>query len=190
MASADAANHAAKRKRYEDMKNNVVDEIYNLVIASDAFVTDVETATEELSSIFQNMEKRQSELIKQAVLINERYGSIADLVEENKRPKIGETSSSFQTLPMSYCKSTIRFLDDSESSLERHTEKTCKAVDNLIKKFNESVKSWSKKCEELKHEANVIANNRTQNRKKVNQFRSVLYGFIPGIDSDDSDESG
>ncbi|WOH12421.1 hypothetical protein DCAR_0831925 [Daucus carota subsp. sativus] len=145
MASADAANQAAKRKRYEDMKNNVVDEIYNLVIASDAFVTEVETATEELSSLFQNMEKRQSELIKQAVLINKRYGSIADLVEEKKRPKIGETSSSFETLPMSYCKSTRRFLDDSESSLERHNEKTAKEVDNLIKKFNEGVNMWNKR---------------------------------------------
>ena len=74
MASAQALNQAAKRKRFQDMKNNIVDEIYNLVIASDDFVTAVETATEEFSSIFRNIEKRQSELINKAVLLNERYG--------------------------------------------------------------------------------------------------------------------
>ncbi|KAL1811284.1 hypothetical protein DCAR_0623473 [Daucus carota subsp. sativus] len=171
------------------MKNNVVDEIYNLVIASDAFVTEVETATEEFCSIFQNMEKRQTNLINQAVLINERYGSIADIVEEKKKPKIGEISSSFQSLPLSYSKSTDRLLDDFESSLNRHTDRTNKAVQTLISKFNESVEAWKNKYEELKDQVNILANNKTQHRKKVNQYRSVLYRFIPGIDSSDSDES-
>ncbi|KAL1809348.1 hypothetical protein ACET3Z_026338 [Daucus carota] len=188
MASSEAANQAAKRKRFQDMKNNFVDEIYNLVIASDAFVTEVETASEDFSSIFQKMEKRQTDLINQAVLINGRYGSIADLVEEKKKPKIGETSSSFQTLPMSYSKSMDRFLHDSERSLQKHAEKTNKAVYGLINKFNESVETWTKKCEELKDQAEVLANNRAQHRVKVNQFTSVLYGYIPGIDSSDSDE--
>lgn len=53
--------------------------------------------------------------------------NIADLVDEKKKPKIGETSSSFETLPMSYAKSTDRFLEDSESSLQRRTEKIKKA---------------------------------------------------------------
>lgn len=74
MASTNAATQAAKRKRYRDMKNNVVDEIYNLLIASDTFVTEVETASAEFSSDFENMEKRQNRLINEAVSINEKYG--------------------------------------------------------------------------------------------------------------------
>ena len=58
MASPNAANQAGKRKRFQNIKNNVVDEIYNLVIDSDAFVTEVETAIEEFSSNFQIMEMR------------------------------------------------------------------------------------------------------------------------------------
>ena len=73
MASPQGVNQAAKRKRFQDMKNNVVDEIYSLVIASDAFVTEVEKTTEEFSSIFQDMEKRQTGLINEASLINEKY---------------------------------------------------------------------------------------------------------------------
>ena len=74
MASPNAANQAGKRKRFQNIKNNVVDEIYNLVIDSDAFVTEVETAIEEFSSNFQIMEMRQTGLIDQAVSINEKYG--------------------------------------------------------------------------------------------------------------------
>lgn len=74
MASTNAATQAPKRKRYQDMKNNVVDEIYNLLIASDTFVTEVETASAEFSSDFENMEKRQNRLINEAVSINEKYG--------------------------------------------------------------------------------------------------------------------
>ncbi|KAL1824012.1 hypothetical protein ACET3Z_010790 [Daucus carota] len=189
MASPEAANQAAKRKRFQDMKNNVVDEIYNLIIASDCFVTEVKKATDEFTSIFENMEKRQSGLMNQAVLINEKYGNVADIVDERKRPKIGETSSSFQTLPLSYSKSTDRFLDDSESSLQRHTDRTNKAVETLINKFNESVETWKIKFDELKDQAKVLADSRTHHRKKVNEYRSVLYGFIPGFDSSDSDDS-
>ncbi|KAL1808434.1 hypothetical protein ACET3Z_025424 [Daucus carota] len=189
MASSQAANQAAKRKRFQDIKNTIVDEIYNLVIASNAFVTEVESTSEQFSGIFQDMEKRQSELIHQAVLINEKYGSIADLVEEKKKPKIGEVSSSFETLPISYSNSTNRFLDDSESSLQRHVENTNKALETIINKFNKSVETWKKKYEELKEQAKVLENNRTLHRMKVNQFRSVLYSFIPGVDSSDSDES-
>ena len=69
-----AASQAAKRKRFQEMKNNVVDEIYSLVISSDAFVTEVLTTTEEFSLIFENMKKRQMDLTKQAVIINEKYG--------------------------------------------------------------------------------------------------------------------
>ncbi|WOH15091.1 hypothetical protein DCAR_0934628 [Daucus carota subsp. sativus] len=159
------------------------------VIASDAFVTAVETATEEFTSIFKNIKKRQSELINQAVLLNERYGNIADLVDERKRPKIGEMSSIYQTLPLSYSKSTNRFLHDSDSSLQKHTDKMNKAVENLINNFNESVEAWSKKHEELKEQTNVLGNNRGQYLVKVSEFKSVLYGYIPGIDSSDIDDS-
>ncbi|KAL1812674.1 hypothetical protein ACET3Z_022739 [Daucus carota] len=190
MASPNAANQAGKRKRFQNIKNNVVDEIYNLVIDSDAFVTEVETAIEEFSSNFQIMEMRQTGLIDQAVSINEKYGRIADLVEEKKKPTIGEMSSSFQTLPMSYSKSTARFLDDSEISLQRHTERVRKAMGYLINKFTESTEIWKRKCEELNNEANVLAKNRAQHRMKVDQFRSILYGYIPGVDSSDSDVSG
>ncbi|WOH01233.1 hypothetical protein DCAR_0520614 [Daucus carota subsp. sativus] len=190
MASTNAATQAAKRKRYQDMKNNVVDEIYNLLIASDAFVTEVETASAEFSSDFENMEKRQNRLINEAVSINEKYGRIADFVDEKKKPKIGETSSAFQTLPKSYSMSTSRFLDDSESSLQKHIQTINTAVENLINKFNESVEAWKKKFEELNGQANILANNRTQHRMKVDKFRSILYGYIPGVDSSDSDVSG
>lgn len=65
---------SAKRKRFQDMTDNIVDEIYNLVIASSEFVTNVETATEDLNSIFDNVQQRQSDLITQAVAINACYG--------------------------------------------------------------------------------------------------------------------
>lgn len=120
--------------------------------------------------------------------VMENRRSIADIVEEKKKPKIGETSSSFQTLPMSYSNSTVRFLDDSESSLQRHAEKTSIAVETLTNKFNESFETWTKKHEELKNQANVLARNKTQHHKKVNEFRSVVYGFIQGVDSSDSDD--
>ena len=64
---------SAKRKRFQDMKNNIVEEIYNLVIASSDFLTKVETVTEDLNSIFNNVEKGQSDLITQAVEINAQY---------------------------------------------------------------------------------------------------------------------
>ena len=115
---------------------------------------------------------------------------IADFVDEKKKPKIGETSSAFQTLPKSYSMSTSRFLDDSESSLQKHIQTINTAVENLINKFNESVEAWKKKFEELNGQANILANNRTQHRMKVDKFRSILYGYIPGVDSSDSDVSG
>ena len=114
--------------------------------------------------------------------------SIADIVEEKKKPKIGETSSSFQTLPKSYSNSTFRFFDDSQSSLQRHTENTSIAVEILSKKFKEILENWTEKHEELKNQCNVLARNKTQHRKKIDEFRSVAYGFIPGVDSSDSDD--
>ncbi|KAL1808432.1 hypothetical protein ACET3Z_025422 [Daucus carota] len=189
MDSPQDATRAAKRKRFQEMKNNVMDEIYSLVISSDAFVTEIQTTTEEFGLIFQNMQKRQMDLAKQAVLINEKYVYIADIVEEKKKPKVGETSSSFQTLPISYSKSFDRFLEDSELSLQKHTENIKKALEDVNNKFNESVKTWSKNFEELKERANILANSGTRHRMEVDKFRSVVYGFIPGIDSSDSDFS-
>ncbi|KAL1818394.1 hypothetical protein ACET3Z_013263 [Daucus carota] len=184
-----AASQAAKRKRFQEMKNNVVDEIYSLVISSDAFVTEVLTTTEEFSLIFENMKKRQMDLTKQAVIINEKYGHIADIVEEKKKPKIAETSSSFQSLPISYTKSIDIFLEDSELSLQRHTENIKKALEDVKNNFNESVETWSNNYVKLKEQANYLANSGTRHRIEVDKFRSVLYGFIPGEDPSDSDIS-
>lgn len=117
------------------------------------------------------------------------HRNIADLVDERKRPKIGEMSSSYETLPQSYSKSTDRFLHDSDSSLQKHTDKTTKAVENLINNLNETVEAWTKKHEELKEQTNVLGNNRRQYLVKVSEFKSVLYGYIPGIDSSDTDDS-
>ncbi|WOH04035.1 hypothetical protein DCAR_0623440 [Daucus carota subsp. sativus] len=129
------------------MKENVVDEIYNLVIASSDFVTEIEAANEEFISMFKNMEKRQSNLITQVVGINEKYGSVVDLVAKRKKPIIGGISTAFQSLLVSYSINTDRFLDDTESSLEKHSAKTKKAVDNMINNFNETVKVWGEKSD-------------------------------------------
>ena len=117
------------------------------------------------------------------------HRNIADLVDERKRPKIGEMSSSYETLPQSYSRSTDRFLHDSDSSLQKHTDKTTMAVENLINNLNQNVEAWTKKHEELKEQTNVLGNNRRQYLVKVSEFKSVLYGYIPGIDSSDTDDS-
>ncbi|WOH04069.1 hypothetical protein DCAR_0623475 [Daucus carota subsp. sativus] len=171
------------------MTDNIVDEIYNLVIASSEFVTNVETATEDLNSIFDNVQQRQSDLITQAVAINACYGSIADLLAEKKKPSIRETSSSFQSLPNSYSIRTHRFLDDIESSLQKHTKKTKKSVEKMISKFNERVEVWMKMSKDLKEQAKIVARNKVKFKVQVDEFRSVLYGYDPDYESSSSDNS-
>ncbi|KAL1815733.1 hypothetical protein ACET3Z_018307 [Daucus carota] len=178
---------SAKRKRFQDMKNNIV--IYNLVIASSDFLTKVETTTEHLNSIFNNVEKGQSDLITQAVEINARYRSIGDLVAEKKKPRIEETSSAFQSLPNSYSISTHRFLDDTESSLEKLTKQTKNAVENMISKFNERVEVWMKMSEDLKEQAKIVARNKVKFKVQADEFRSVFYGYDPSYGSCSSDDS-
>ena len=67
-------SRAAKRKRCNKIKENVVEENHALVMNSAKLVNEIQAANEDFGEYFKCMGDRHSELISQAMGINEQYG--------------------------------------------------------------------------------------------------------------------
>lgn len=64
----------AKRKRCNDIKENVIDETHSLVLNSAKLVDEIQSTNEEFSQYYNNMSDKHSEILSQAMGINEQYG--------------------------------------------------------------------------------------------------------------------
>lgn len=67
------ARKSGKRKRVDDVKDWVCDEIYQMTINSGEFINDLETADEDFVLMFKSIEERQSELYARSIGIQDKY---------------------------------------------------------------------------------------------------------------------
>lgn len=68
------ASRNAKRKRCNEIKASVVEDTHELLINSAKFVSEIQAANEDFVEFYKSMADRQSELLSQALGINEQYG--------------------------------------------------------------------------------------------------------------------
>lgn len=74
------SSRSAKRKRYSDTKNMLVNDLHNLVVTSGHFNNDLKSANEDFVLMFKSMEDRQSELFAHSLGIEEKYGYLSNVV--------------------------------------------------------------------------------------------------------------
>ena len=65
-----------KRKRCNKIKENVIEESHAVVMNSAKLVDEIQAANEDFVEYFKSMGDRHSELISQAMGINEQYGKV------------------------------------------------------------------------------------------------------------------
>ncbi|KAL1811303.1 hypothetical protein ACET3Z_021368 [Daucus carota] len=72
-------SRTAKRKRCNEIRDNVVDETHALVLNSANLVNEIQTANEDFAKYYKTMSEKHSELISQAMGINEQYRYLDDI---------------------------------------------------------------------------------------------------------------
>ena len=67
-------SRTAKRRRCNEIKDLIVDETHTLVMNAEKMVNDIQTTKDDLAQYYNSLSDKQSELISQAMGINEQYG--------------------------------------------------------------------------------------------------------------------
>ncbi|KAL1809521.1 hypothetical protein ACET3Z_026511 [Daucus carota] len=156
-------SRTVKRKRCNKIKENVIEESHALVMNSAKLVDEIQAANEDFVEYFKSMGDRHSELISQAMGINEQYGG-------TKGQRAGETTKLHENLPTSYATDVRKFLDDTYTSLECHSKKYNQACEQIIREFETSFEAW-KKISDIKEHGDKMQNQKAELREQFNEFK-------------------
>ncbi|KAL1831215.1 hypothetical protein ACET3Z_000866 [Daucus carota] len=141
-------SRTAKRKRCNEIKDNVVDETHALVMDSAKLVSDIQNTNEELAE------------------------AVVDLQKGNKRPRVGETSEVHENLPKAYAADVRRYLDDIYTSLQGHSKDYNGACDQMIREFETFSEAWIKRLRDLKEQGDELQNQKVQLRVQFHDFKN------------------
>ncbi|KAL1809526.1 hypothetical protein ACET3Z_026516 [Daucus carota] len=134
-------------------------------------VDEIQAANEDFVEYLKSMGDRHSELISQAMGINEQYGSILDLLKGNKRARVGETSEVHENLPPSYASDVRKFLGDTYTSLEGHCDEYKQACEQITREFETSFEAWKIKLSDLKEQGDEMQNHEVELGVQLTEFK-------------------
>lgn len=92
--------------------------------------------------------------------MNPFFREIIKILKADDMGKVPEISQEKLVLPASYAKDTVKFLDDTSSSLHNHNKDLQENVKNMINQFQKSSDIWKAKLNDLNIQADRMVSQR------------------------------
>ncbi|KAK1392514.1 hypothetical protein POM88_011570 [Heracleum sosnowskyi] len=162
---------SAKRRRYSNMKNLVVNDLNSINISSAELNEDIRIANEDFCLFFKSMEDRQTELFARTIGLEEKYMDLNKVLKGNPNAAVGESSMTNVQIDRDYAGSERRFLEDTSTSLNGHVKQCKDHLEEMLAGFKKFEAEWIKRISDWIIKAGEIEDQNSTMIARVDDLR-------------------